>query len=146
MSNGSSSSFCPDPLWDSSLTWRTSDPDLTECFRYTVLAAVPPAVLALHAPHYAADLRRRWQTRSLFADERAGGGALHWIRTILSLTVGISSFAKFLSDTAFGSDVFGSDLFRVAAVSITACATIIPAQLDRHFLRYLTLPIFLNLK
>ena len=151
--------FCPDSLWDSSVSWNTGNPNLTECFRFTVLASLPPAVLLLHLPHYAVDLRRRWQSRSLFADERAGGGALHWVRwdarkgqkvglaetiepllpsryrTILALLVAISSFTKFLSDTAFGSDVFPSDLFRVAAVSIAACATIVPAQMDRHFLK-----------
>ncbi len=136
MSGADNFSFCPDPLWDPDLTWRNvTNPDLTECFRYTVLSALPPAVLLLHLPHYVLDLRRRWQTRSLFADERAGGGVLHWARTVLSLLVAISSFAKFLSDTAFGSDVFASDLFRVAAVAVTSCATIVPSQLDRHFLR-----------
>ncbi len=74
--------FCPDPLWDRNVTWDTDDPNLTECFRNTVLAAVPPVVLALHLPFYAADLRRRWQSRSLFAEEEAAGGCLHWIRCV----------------------------------------------------------------
>ncbi len=97
-STSSSGSTCPDPLWDPSLTWHTSNPNLTECLRFTVLAAVPVLVLLLHLPGYVIDSRRRWHDRSLFADERAAGGIAHWVRTILSLLVAVSAMAKFSSD------------------------------------------------
>ena len=38
-------SFCPDPLYNSSLTWNTTSPRLTRCMRDTLLVAVPLAVL-----------------------------------------------------------------------------------------------------
>lgn len=38
-------SFCNGPLWDSNLTWYTNEPDLTECFRDTILIGIPCAVL-----------------------------------------------------------------------------------------------------
>ncbi len=47
MSNYSSSSFCPDSLWDLSLTWYTDDPDFTRCFHETVLVYIPAALLLL---------------------------------------------------------------------------------------------------
>lgn len=42
--------FCPDPLWDLDLTWRTSNPDFTTCFHQTVLVYVPAAILFLFTP------------------------------------------------------------------------------------------------
>ena len=35
------SSFCNGPFWDLSLTWDTDDPDLSQCFRDTILVGVP---------------------------------------------------------------------------------------------------------
>lgn len=48
--NSSRSKFCPDPLWDSTLTWLTEDPDFTTCFHETVLVFVPCGLLWLLAP------------------------------------------------------------------------------------------------
>ena len=38
-------SFCNGLFWDSNLTWYTNEPDLTECFRDTILVGVPCAFL-----------------------------------------------------------------------------------------------------
>ena len=38
-------SFCHGPFWDASSTWNTDDPDLTECFRDTILVGIPCAFL-----------------------------------------------------------------------------------------------------
>ena len=37
--------FCKGPFWNSTLTWHTDDPDITECFRDTILVGVPSAFL-----------------------------------------------------------------------------------------------------
>ena len=37
-------SFCNGPFWDANLTWNTDDPDLTECFRDTILVGIPCAL------------------------------------------------------------------------------------------------------
>jgi hypothetical protein len=44
--------FCADPFWNASLTWDTDNPNLTACFRNTVLAALPCATLWLSAPFW----------------------------------------------------------------------------------------------
>lgn len=45
--------FCHDALWDSTLSWYTSrPPDLTQCFKSTVLVYVPALFLALCLPFY----------------------------------------------------------------------------------------------
>lgn len=46
----SEKTFCPDPLWDSNLTWYTDNPDFTICFQQTVLIYVPSLVLILLTP------------------------------------------------------------------------------------------------
>ena len=52
-------SFCKGPFWNSTLTWYTNDPDITECFRDTVLVGVPCAFLwAIGLPLYAWKLMR----------------------------------------------------------------------------------------
>ncbi len=61
--------------------------------------------------------------------------SLSFFRASLAIFIGLSSFVKYMSDTNFGTDVYSSDFFRVSAVSLTSCATILPMQLDRHFLR-----------
>ena len=38
-------SFCNGAFWDANLTWNTNDPDLTECFRDTILVGIPCALL-----------------------------------------------------------------------------------------------------
>jgi hypothetical protein len=43
--------FCAgDRLWDSNLTWNTTSPQLTRCFRTTILIWIPAAFLWLFAP------------------------------------------------------------------------------------------------
>ena len=42
--------FCPDPLWDTNLTWYTDNPDFTVCFQQTVLVFVPSFALLLLTP------------------------------------------------------------------------------------------------
>jgi hypothetical protein len=42
--------FCTSPLWDSKLSWNTTDPDFTECFQSTVLVWIPCAFLWLMLP------------------------------------------------------------------------------------------------
>ena len=41
LSSDSSTNFCKGPFWNSTLSWHTNDPDLTECFRDTILVSVP---------------------------------------------------------------------------------------------------------
>ena len=41
----SNKTFCKGDFWNLSLTWNTNDPDLTECFRDTILVGVPCAFL-----------------------------------------------------------------------------------------------------
>ena len=41
---------CVGPLWDSGLTWYTSDPDFTPCFHLLVLPSVPLAFLLAVSP------------------------------------------------------------------------------------------------
>ena len=42
--------YCRTPLWDSSLTWYTGLPQLTECFQATVLVYLPVGVLLVTLP------------------------------------------------------------------------------------------------
>lgn len=37
--------FCNGPFWNSTLTWHSKDPDITECFRDTILVGGPCAFL-----------------------------------------------------------------------------------------------------
>ena len=41
---------CGGPLWDSAITWYTSDPDFTPCFHLLVLPSIPLAFLLLLSP------------------------------------------------------------------------------------------------
>lgn len=42
--------FCGSPFWNASITWYTSNPDLTECFQKTVLVWTPCIFLWVFAP------------------------------------------------------------------------------------------------
>jgi len=41
------SEFCPDDLYNEDIVWNTDNPNFTQCFRETILAACPLAVLFL---------------------------------------------------------------------------------------------------
>ncbi|KAJ6635068.1 Multidrug resistance-associated protein 1 [Pseudolycoriella hygida] len=56
----SSQTFCPDVLWNVSLTWIDTSPDFTECFKQTILVWVPCAFLLFFAPF---DLYHRLNSR-----------------------------------------------------------------------------------
>ena len=43
--DSNSNNFCNGPFWNSTLTWHTNDPDITECFRDTILVGFPCAFL-----------------------------------------------------------------------------------------------------
>ena len=43
--SGKNASFCNGQFWDTNLIWNTDDPDLTECFRDTILVGIPCALL-----------------------------------------------------------------------------------------------------
>ena len=42
--------LCDGPLWNTSLTWNTTDPDFTPCFHKVVLTSVPGVFLLLFLP------------------------------------------------------------------------------------------------
>jgi ATP-binding cassette subfamily C (CFTR/MRP) protein 1 len=42
--------FCGGPVWNSSLTWNTTDPDFTPCFHKTVLSWTPSLFLLALVP------------------------------------------------------------------------------------------------
>ena len=44
------SSFCNGPFVDGELSWNTTNPNLTQCFRDTVLVGIPAAVLWILGP------------------------------------------------------------------------------------------------
>ncbi|XP_076311435.1 multidrug resistance-associated protein 1-like isoform X2 [Tachypleus tridentatus] len=52
--------FCGSKFWDQQLTWNTTNPDLTPCFRKTVLAWIPFGFLWLLAP---------WETFNLLTSK-----------------------------------------------------------------------------
>ena len=39
------STFCKGPFWNSTLSWHSKDPDITKCFRDTILVGSPCAFL-----------------------------------------------------------------------------------------------------
>ena len=41
---------CETPLWDTSITWWTEDPDFTPCFHKTVLVMAPALYILLLSP------------------------------------------------------------------------------------------------
>jgi ATP-binding cassette subfamily C (CFTR/MRP) protein 1 len=45
--------FCGGPIWNSSVTWNTTDPDFTECFHKSVLSWTPGLPLLLLGPYEA---------------------------------------------------------------------------------------------
>ena len=49
----SMSTFCNGPFFDAELSWNTTNPNLTKCFRDTVLIGVPAAVLWIFGPIWA---------------------------------------------------------------------------------------------
>ena len=55
----SSLPFCPDPLWDPSLTWDTERPSLTSCFRQTALVYLPITAAVVVAPLEIGSLLKR---------------------------------------------------------------------------------------
>ncbi|OWA52389.1 putative Multidrug resistance-associated protein 1 [Hypsibius exemplaris] len=57
--NPFSAGFCNDPLWDSAVTWDTTNPNFTECFQKTALSWIPCGFLWLALPLL---LRRGLQT------------------------------------------------------------------------------------
>lgn len=71
--------FCRDSLWNSTVTWNTSDPNLTECARNTVLLLIPTVILLISLPTWSWTLS--WS--------RSSGVSSKWTRivVVVSLTV-----------------------------------------------------------
>jgi ATP-binding cassette subfamily C (CFTR/MRP) protein 1 len=44
--------FCRDPFWNTTLTWNTTQPELTQCFQDTVLIGIPCVFLWLVSPFW----------------------------------------------------------------------------------------------
>ena len=53
--------FCSTILWDSELTWNTTNPDFTPCFHETVLTYVPSFVLLLATPFQVRKIKKIWK-------------------------------------------------------------------------------------
>ncbi|XP_074649425.1 multidrug resistance-associated protein 1-like isoform X1 [Tubulanus polymorphus] len=53
------------PVWDSQISWNTTDPDFTRCFQKTILFWIPCAYLCLAAPIYLFYLWRRKNSASV---------------------------------------------------------------------------------
>ena len=49
-SQKSNMEVCATPLWDTSLTWLTNNPDFTPCFHQTILVMVPAVFILLLSP------------------------------------------------------------------------------------------------
>jgi hypothetical protein len=54
-----SNSFCNGPFFNETLSWNTDNPNLTQCFRDTVLVGVPSALLWTLGPIWAAATKYR---------------------------------------------------------------------------------------
>ena len=68
--------LCRGHFWDHQLTWNTTNPNLTECFRDTVLVLVPVGILAAFLPLWTANMVKlnrsmAWRTPPTF---RYGNG------------------------------------------------------------------------
>ena len=66
------SSFCNGAFVDKELSWNTTNPNLTQCFRDTVLIGVPAAVLWISGPIWIL-LNRGGTDRNPSGNRYAGG-------------------------------------------------------------------------
>ena len=78
--------FCPDSLWDNNVTWNTSNPNLTTCFREVILATVPGILLLIGIPFWIRHLCKK-NFEAIFPSGNRRRSKLLWIKIFLSLTV-----------------------------------------------------------
>ena len=74
--------FCPDPLWDSNLTWFTDNPEFTVCFEQTAFVYVPAAALLILSPF-------QWQLIRESKDRNVPWSLLNGLRFGLTVLLAI---------------------------------------------------------
>jgi hypothetical protein len=141
------SEFCQGPLWNSTLSWDTDNPNLTQCLRETLLPGVPCGLFWLTLPiwwywvrNYQPKLRLRLhdgKTRPDFKDR------LTWlfvsklaVNTIVILnTAGELAWRLYQIPEGF-EDLSGSEVFYPCCLFLTSMLALIMTMAEKvHLIR-----------
>jgi ATP-binding cassette subfamily C (CFTR/MRP) protein 1 len=105
----SEKTFCPDPLWDSNLTWYTDNPDFTVCFQQTALIYVPSLALLLLTPfqfRVLSQSRDRNVPWSILNILRFSLNAILTVLCLVDLGYTVEAFASNREDDVYAYSVF----------------------------------------
>lgn len=125
--------FCNGPFWNTSLTWYTDNPDLTQCFRDTVLPGVPCGLLWLSIPiwyHWTSNYHSKLKVKKSNPDKSAEVKDRLTFLFVAKLVVQLLLVVNLCGELALRmvnlSDLKGSDVFFPCCTFLTiVLATII---------------------
>ena len=132
------SAFCPDPLWNQTLTWDTTDPHFTRCFQDTILAAVPTAALLTTLPGWYWLNRHRRKTQRVNWTEWVGKirySKLMKFKCGLSGLLILHTIFEFVRRWYTQPEIYPSDVTATALPMITYILTIFILIQDAKLLK-----------
>lgn len=134
--------FCPDPFFNSSITWDTDDPNLTQCMRDTVLVGVPCGVFLLLVPFWNIHQFQSYSRRDVFPRIR-GNISVRFVLKIVSTLVLIANTIVRIWNLGGSRTIFGSEIFHYGLLCFTLFVVLVQEFIDRRFLCAIkSLPLF----
>jgi hypothetical protein len=135
------SEFCQGPLWNSTLSWDTDNPNLTECLRETLLPGVPCGLFWLTLPiwwywvrNYQPKLRLRLHDNKTRPDLK---DRLTWL-FVSKLAVNIIVILNTAGELAWRHnqtpDLSGSELFYLCCLFLTSTLALIMTTAEKVYL------------
>ena len=133
------SPFCNGPFWDPNLTWNTTNPNLTQCMRDTVLVGIPCAILWISGP--------LWLIKCYFSKATDVSPKLSFLFTaklLTTLLLVINSLGELtyrLEDTGWHA-MHSSDLFQPLCLLSTYFLSMTMVILEKRWISHTSPPQF----
>ena len=134
--------FCSDEFWNSNLTWYTENPNLTVCFRNTLLTWLPCAVLWLSAPIWFHHLKNHSPKLIPKVKEKVSSVTdrltfLFCSKVFLTLALLINVLGEITFRVGEAKDrddeVSQSDILYSACLALTFCLSLLMSCLEKKF-------------
>eukprot|EP00095_Tigriopus_kingsejongensis_P006313 snap_masked-scaffold61_size441589-processed-gene-3.13 protein:Tk06313 transcript:snap_masked-scaffold61_size441589-processed-gene-3.13-mRNA-1 annotation:"abc transporter" len=131
--------FCRDPFFNSTLTWNTTDPTLTQCMQDTLLTGLPCLMFFLSEPFWILYKVYFYSIKSFPVQRKIG--FLFCMKVFLNLLL---VFNMILQISLKSHDEFyGSEVFRFMAMISTIIAILICMSIEKWNMVHTSPPMFI---
>ncbi|TRY74496.1 hypothetical protein TCAL_15659, partial [Tigriopus californicus] len=135
--------FCQDPFYNSSLTWNTTTPDLTQCMQDTLLTGLPCLFFLLTEPFWIIYKIYYYSIQSfpISRDSRNKWGWLFLIKVVLNLVLILNLILQIWNQSH--DEFYGSEVFRFMAMMGTIVLMLVAMVVEKWNKIHTSPPMFL---